>query len=59
MTEPLPAGSTIGILGGAYALWQQGYAFTAAVVAFCSVITPAIYIAFVFTVLLASRRARC
>lgn len=45
------------IIGGAYALWQQGYAFTAAMVAFCSVIAPAIYIAFVFTVLFASRRA--
>jgi paraquat-inducible protein A len=44
------------IIGGAYELWQQGYPFTAAVVAFCSVIAPAIYIAFVFTALLASRR---
>lgn len=45
------------IVGGAHELWQQGYPFTAAAVAFCSVIAPAIYIAFVLAVLLASRRA--
>ena len=47
--------SSTTIIGGAYALWQQGYLFTAAVVAFCSFIAPAIYIAFVLAVLLASR----
>ena len=49
--------SSTTIIGGSYALWQQGYEFTAAVVVFCSVIAPAIYIAFVLTVLVASRRA--
>ena len=48
------AGTTI--IGGTYELWRQGYPFSAAVVAFCSVVAPAVYIAFVLTVLLASLR---
>ncbi len=44
------------IIGGAYEMWVQGQALTAMVVAFCVVIAPATYIAFMLTVLLAVRR---
>jgi paraquat-inducible protein A len=45
------------IMGGAYEMWLHGYEVTAVVVAFCSVIAPAIYIAFILTILLALRRS--
>lgn len=44
------------ILGGAYEMWLQGREMTAVIVAFCVVIAPASYIAFMLTVLLAVRR---
>jgi len=44
------------ILGGAYEMWVQGLDLTAMVVAFCVVIAPAGYLAFMLTVLLAARR---
>jgi paraquat-inducible protein A len=46
------------IMGGAHEMWLHGYEVTAAVVAFCSVIAPAIYIALVLTILLALRLSR-
>jgi len=61
-TQPLMGLSAVGrqasttILGGAYEMWVQGQALTAMVVAFCVVIAPAAYIAFMLTVLLAARR---
>ena len=61
-TQPLMGLSAVGrqasttILGGAYEMWVQGQALTAMVVAFCVVIAPASYIAFMLTVLLAARR---
>jgi paraquat-inducible protein A len=44
------------VLGGAYAMWAQGYPGTAVTVAFCVVVAPAVYITFMLTVLLAARR---
>ena len=44
------------IIGGAYEMWLQGRETTAVIVAFCVVIAPASYIAFMLTVLLAVRR---
>lgn len=44
------------VLGGAYEMWVQGYPGTAVTVAFCVVVAPAVYIAFMLTVLLAARR---
>jgi paraquat-inducible protein A len=61
-TQPLMDLSAVGrhasttILGGAYEMWIQGQALTAIVVAFCVVIAPASYIAFMLIVLLAARR---
>ena len=61
-TQPLMDLSAVGrhasttILGGAYEMWIQGQALTAIVVAFCVVIAPASYIAFMLMVLLAARR---
>src|SRR6266536_2573482 len=61
-TSPLMGLSAVGrqasttIIGGAYEMWLQGQALTAMVVAFCVVIAPATYIAFMLTVLLAVRR---
>jgi len=61
-TQPLMGLEAVGrqasttILGGAYEMWAQGREFTAMVVAFCVVIAPASYIAFMLTVLLAVRR---
>lgn len=43
------------IIGGAYEMWLHGYEVTAAIVAFCSVIAPAIYIALTLTILLTLR----
>lgn len=61
-TQPLMDLSAVGrhasttIIGGAYEMWIQGQALTAIVVAFCVVIAPASYIAFMLIVLLAARR---
>jgi len=44
------------ILGGAQEMWLQGNEITAVLVAFCTVISPAIHIVFMLTVLLAVRR---
>ncbi len=44
------------ILGGAWAMWQQGEPITAAVVAFCAVLAPGGYLLFMLTVLLGARR---
>jgi paraquat-inducible protein A len=61
-TSPLMGLSAVGrqasttILGGAYEMWLQGREMTAVIVAFCVVIAPAAYIAFMLTVLLAVRR---
>lgn len=62
-TQPLMGLSAVGrqasttILGGAYEMWVQGQDLTAMVVAFCVVIAPASYLAFMVTILLAARRA--
>jgi paraquat-inducible protein A len=44
------------ILGGAQEMWLQGNEITAVLVAFCTVIAPAVHIGFMLTVLLAVRR---
>jgi paraquat-inducible protein A len=44
------------ILGGAQEMWLQGNEITAVLVAFCTVIAPAIHIGFMLTVLLAVRQ---
>jgi len=43
--------SSTTVLGGAYALWQQGYEGTAALVAFACVLAPAAYLSFLLAVL--------
>jgi len=48
------ADTTIG--GGVYQMWLEGEPLTAIIVAFCAVIAPGVYIAFMLTVLLAVRR---
>jgi len=61
-TSPLMGLSAVGrqasttIIGGAYEMWLQGREMTAVIVAFCVVIAPAAYIAFMLTVLFAVRR---
>jgi paraquat-inducible protein A len=61
-TAPLMDLSAVGrhasttIVGGAYEMWLQGETITAAIVAFCAVIAPGIYILFMLTVLFALRR---
>jgi len=61
-TSPLMGLSAVGrqasttIVGGAYEMWLEGRELTAVIVAFCVVIAPAAYIAFMLTVLLAIRR---
>ncbi|MGZ5095161.1 MAG: paraquat-inducible protein A [Burkholderiales bacterium] len=61
-TAPLMTLSNIGrdasttILGGVHQMWLHGEEVTAVVVAFCAVIAPAGYIAFVLVVLLAIRQ---
>jgi paraquat-inducible protein A len=60
-TTPLMALSSVGrratttIIGGAYEMWVQGSEPTALAVAFCAVIAPGAFIAFMLTVLLAVR----
>jgi paraquat-inducible protein A len=61
---PLLAISSLGrevsttIVGGAHQMWLHGEEITALVVAFCAVIAPAAYIAFMLAVLLAVRQPR-
>ena len=60
--EPLMSLSAAGrtatttLAGGAYEMWLQGSEVTAVVVAFCAVVAPALYVAFLLAVLLAIRR---
>lgn len=60
-TSPLLALSAAGrhssttILGGASQMWSDGHEITAVLVALCTVVAPAIYIAFMLIVLLAVR----
>jgi paraquat-inducible protein A len=44
------------IFGGVLKMWHQGQGITAALVAFCTVVAPTIYIAFMLTILVALRR---
>ncbi|MBI1285899.1 MAG: paraquat-inducible protein A [Thiobacillus sp.] len=61
-TIPLMGLSVLGltasttILGGALEMWQTGEPITAAIVAFCAVIAPALYTVFMLAVLIAARR---
>lgn len=61
-TTPLMGLSAIGrdstttIIGGAREMWSQGSEITATIVAFCAVIAPGTYIAFMLVVLLAAKR---
>ena len=48
--------SSTTIAGGAYQMWLEGEPITGALVAFCAVIAPGGYIAFMLTVLLGARR---
>jgi paraquat-inducible protein A len=49
--------ATTTLAGGAYEMWLQGSEVTAVIVAFCAVVAPALYVAFLLAVLLAIRRA--
>jgi paraquat-inducible protein A len=44
------------IIGGAIDMWQDDQPVTAAVVGFCAVLAPAMYLSFMLAVLLAARR---
>ena len=61
-TAPLMGLSVVGreasttIAGGAWQMWLQGQELTAAVVAFCAVVAPTVYILAVLAVLVAPRR---
>ena len=61
-TMPLMGLSAVGrtatttITGGAQEMWLQGSQITAVAVAFCAVIAPGAYLAFMLTVLIAARR---
>ena len=61
-TSPLMTLSAVGrestttIAGGAQQMWDQGSEITAAMVAFCALIAPGSYIAFMLVVLLAAKR---
>jgi paraquat-inducible protein A len=61
-TSPLMSLSAVGrfasttIMGGARDMWLQGEQITGVVVAFCAVIAPAGYLAFMLTMLIAARR---
>lgn len=48
--------SSTTILGGSLELWNRGSEITAVFVAFCAVVAPGVYIAFMLAVLLAARR---
>jgi len=47
--------SSTTVMGGAYQMWLEGERITGALVAFCAVIAPGGYIAFMLTILLATR----
>ncbi|GMU72860.1 MAG: hypothetical protein AMXMBFR42_23160 [Burkholderiales bacterium] len=61
-TSPLMGLSAVGrestttILGGAIEMWQRGSQITAVFVAFCAVVAPGAFIAFMLAVLIAARR---
>src|SRR5262245_6033915 len=61
-TSPLMSLSVVGrfasttIIGGARDMWIQGEQITGVIVAFCAVIAPAGYLAFMLAILLAARR---
>ncbi len=61
-TSPLMDLSAVGrtasttIVGGAYQMWLEDEKITGVLVAFCAVIAPGSYLAFMLTLLLASRR---
>ena len=61
-TAPLMGLSAVGrettttIIGGAGEMWSQGSEVTAAIVAFCAVIAPGSFIAFILVVLLVAKR---
>jgi paraquat-inducible protein A len=61
-TSPLMGLSAVGreasttILGGAHEMWIRGSEITAVIVAFCAVLAPGAYIAFLLAVLLGARR---
>jgi paraquat-inducible protein A len=49
--------STTTILGGAWEMWQQGQHIAGVLIAFCAVIAPGLYLAFMLTLLTAARRS--
>ena len=49
--------SSTTIAGGAIEMWKEGQQITAILVAFCAVIAPGGYVAFMLTLLLGARRA--
>lgn len=61
-TAPLMGLSAVGreasttILGGAQEMWNRGSEITAAIVAFCAVIAPGAFIAFMLAVLIGAKR---
>ncbi|MFA5180973.1 MAG: paraquat-inducible protein A [Syntrophales bacterium] len=46
------------IIGGAWAMWQEGHQMTAALVGLCAIVAPAVYIGITIVVLVAARRYR-
>ena len=62
-TTPLMDLSVLGrsasttVAGGAIEMWKEGQQLTGALVAFCAIIAPGGYIAFMLTLLLGARRA--
>ena len=50
--------STTTLAGGAYEMWTHGSEITAAIVGFCAVLAPAMYITSMLLVLLAVQRRR-
>ena len=45
------------VIGGAIEMWKEGQQITGALVAFCAVIAPGCYVAFMLTLLLGARRS--
>ena len=48
--------TTTTIAGGAYQMWIEGEPLVGALIAFCAIIAPGSFIAFMFTLLIAARR---
>jgi paraquat-inducible protein A len=48
--------ATTSIFGGALEMWREGQTITAVLVAFCAVMAPGVYIAFMLALMLALRR---